>query len=69
MSAQVPEAGAAHTLADQLGLMQKIHAVELARLKLRQQHDMQDVELAFEADQFCGGHPARPVTQGAGHDD
>ena len=57
-----PEARArceAHTLQDQLAKVRAIHAVETALLEKRQAHDMQEVELALEADRFWGGNYAR----------
>ena len=57
-----PEARArceAHTLQDQLAKVKAIHAVETALLEKRQAHDMQEVELALEADRFWGGNYAR----------
>ena len=50
---------AAHSLQEQLQQMRSIHAVELARLKINQAHDMGEVEKAIEADQFWGGRYAR----------
>jgi len=48
-----------HTLQEQLIKLRSIHAVEIARLKVNQAHDMQEVELALEADRFLGGNHAR----------
>lgn len=57
-----PEASercAAHTLAEQLEQLRTIHAVELARLRVHQQHDMDDINTAFEADTSWSGQHAR----------
>jgi len=57
-----PEAKArctAHTLAEQLKQLRLIHDVEVAALAVRQQHDMQDVDLALEADMAWSGQHAR----------
>ena len=63
MSSKITQAAkdrcAAHTLKDQLEQVKAIHAVETALLKRRQSHDMQEVELALEADRFWGGNHAR----------
>ena len=48
-----------HTLQEQLMKLRSIHAVEVARLKINQAHDMREVELALEADRFWVGNYAR----------
>ena len=48
-----------HTLQEQLLKVRAIHAVEVARLRINQAHDMKEVEQALEADQFWGGHHTR----------
>lgn len=53
MSKITPEAKArcaAHSLKEQLEQLRAIHAVELARLAVRQKHDMREVEQMLEAD-------------------
>jgi hypothetical protein len=46
----------AHTLAEQL---RAIHTVELAALRVRQKHDLQDVEKMLEADMAWSAQYAR----------
>ena len=50
-----------HTLQEQLMKVRAIHAVEVARLRINQAHDMREVEQALEADRFWGGHHTRLV--------
>jgi len=49
----------AHTLADQLADLRAIHAVEMAIMLKRQNHDQDDVVTAFEADSAWSGQHAR----------
>jgi len=62
MSKITPEAKArcaAHTMSEQLEQMRAIHAVELAKLRVHQKHDMRDLEQQLEADMSWSGNHAR----------
>jgi hypothetical protein len=57
-----PEAAkrcAAHTMAEQLEQMRAIHAVELAKLRVHQKHDMREIDQALEADMAWSSQHAR----------
>ncbi len=44
---------------EQLEQMRAIHAVELAKLRVHQKHDMRDLEQQLEADMAWSGQHAR----------
>ncbi len=52
---------AAHTLQEQLEQLRGIHAVERARLAVRQKHDMREIDQALDADMAWSSQHARLV--------
>jgi hypothetical protein len=50
---------AAHTLAEQLEQLRAVHAVELAALRMRQKHDLLDIEKILEANTAWSAQHAR----------
>jgi len=71
LSKITPEAKArcaAHTMSEQLEQMRAIHAVELAKLRVHQKHDMRDLEQQLEADMSWSGNHARLVLPISGCD-
>ncbi len=62
MSKITPEARercAAHTLKEQLEQLRAIHVVELAKLRVHQKHDLDDVEKMLDADMAWSGQHLR----------
>ncbi len=55
-------------MSEQLEQMRAIHAVELAKLRVHQKHDMRDLEQQLEADMSWSGNHARLVLPISGCD-